>query len=67
MFGFKRRNPHNRRPKNVRARDGHIRLTGSERRRLCKRSGLSKKQHTRIVKENRAYKKGRPSYRGREF
>ena len=67
MFGFSKQRKINRRPKNVRARDGHIRLTGSQRRRRCKHSGLTKKQHTRLVKENRAYKKGRPSYRGREF
>ncbi len=67
MFGFRMRNPHNRRPRNVRARDGHVRLTGAERRRRCKNSGLTKKQHTRVIKENRAYKKGRSGYRGKEF
>lgn len=67
MFGFKKRNPHNRRPKNVRARDGYIRLTSAERRRRSKNSGLSKKDHRQLTKENRAYKSGKRSYRGRAF
>lgn len=67
MFGIRKRNPHNRRPRNVRARDGYVRLTTAQRRRQCKGSGLTKKQHTRIIKENRAYKKGRPSDRGKAF
>lgn len=67
MFGFKSRNPQNRRPKNVRARDGFVRLTGAERRLRCKYSGLTKKEHRQVIKRNRAYKSGKPSYRGRVF
>lgn len=67
MFGFKKRNPHNSRPKNVRARDGLVRQTGRERRRRSRVSGLSKKNLRRLVKERRAYKSGKRSYRGRVF
>ena len=67
MFRRTKRNPHNSRPRNVRARDGRIRLTSAERRRFCKRGGMSKRTLSRSIKEERAYKKGRKSYRGREF
>ena len=63
----KRRGVHNRRPNHVRARNGHVQLTDAERRRLCKNSGPTKKPHTCLVKENRAYNKSRLSYRGCVF
>ena len=67
MFGFRKRNPHNSRPKHVRARDGLVRRTSAERRSVCKHGGLTKKQMRQVVKERRAYKKGKSSYRGRQF
>ena len=62
MFGFGRsRNPGRRR-----ARDGHQLLSGSQRRRSRKSSGLSARQQKRVVKARRAYKNGRP-YRSKRF
>lgn len=70
MFGFGSRGKQRRinaRPKHVRARDGHQRLAAPTRRAIRKQSGLSNRAYKRVVKENRAYKKGRASYRGRLF
>ena len=67
MFGFKRPNPHNKRPKNVRARDGWVRRTSAQRRAISKYGGHTKKEQRRVVKENRAYKSGKRFYRGKEF
>jgi hypothetical protein len=57
MFGTRQRRI-NRRPKHVRARDGHVRRTSSERRRVRKAGGLSGRAQKRVVKERRRYRKG---------
>ncbi len=67
MFGFFKSSKPKRRPNNVRARDGYVRLTSAQRRSVCKHGGLTKKQHRRVVKERRAYMAGKRSYRGRAF
>ena len=62
MFGFgtkaRRQRRVNSRPKNVRARDGLVRAISSERRARRKYGGNSARAQRRVVKENRAYKKG---------
>lgn len=67
MFGLKKRNRQNSRPKNVRARDGLVRRTSAQRRSASKHSGLTKKAQRQVVKERRAYRSGKKSYRGRLF
>jgi len=60
VFGFgakKRQRRINRRPKNVRARDGYPRLTSSERRGIRTRGGLKARPYTKLVKGNRRYKR----------
>lgn len=52
MFGKTRR------PRNVRARDGYVRSTASQRRSARKRGGNSARQQKRVVKANRRYKRG---------
>jgi hypothetical protein len=64
MFGFRKRNPQNNRPKNVRARDGLVRRTSAERRSVCKHGGLTKKAQRQVVKKRRAYYSGKRTYRG---
>lgn len=56
MFGSFKQRKINSRPRHVRARDGYIRATSSQRRRRRKASGLSARQQRSVIKARRAYK-----------
>jgi hypothetical protein len=58
MFGFGKQAKTNKRPPNVRARDGQVRLTGSQVRARRKHSGLTGKQTRRVVNDHRRHRKG---------
>lgn len=51
----------------IRRRDGWQLLSGSERRQIRKYGGISNRQLKRVTKMERAYKKGKPGWRGRLF